>query len=140
MDFLKNSPKWTRQPKQVQISGDKVEIITERGTDLWARTYYGFQNDNAPVFQMQLILEMEDNGNPQIMALRRPKRSRRPIPPGHSMDGYVKWCYFEFGITPLEKLIIPQNHIQKSISRCFGNEFRCSIRPGSSSIAGRMEH
>lgn len=27
MDFLKNSPKWIRQPKQVQISEDKVVII-----------------------------------------------------------------------------------------------------------------
>ncbi len=53
MDFLKCSPKWTRQPKQVQISEDNVVIITERGTDLWARTYYGFQNDNAPVFQIE---------------------------------------------------------------------------------------
>ncbi len=42
MDFLKTSPKWTRQPNQVQISEDKVVITTERGTDLWARTYYGF--------------------------------------------------------------------------------------------------
>lgn len=50
MEFLKNNPKWIRQPKQVQISEDKVVILTERGTDLWARTYYGFQNDNAPVF------------------------------------------------------------------------------------------
>lgn len=53
MDFLKCSPKWTRQPKQVQVDEDKVVIITERGTDLWARTYYGFQNDNAPVFQIE---------------------------------------------------------------------------------------
>ena len=53
MDFLKNSPKWTRQPKEVQISEGKVVITTERGTDLWARTYYGFQNDNAPVFQIE---------------------------------------------------------------------------------------
>jgi len=51
MDFLKNSPKWTRQPKEVQISEGKVVITTERGTDLWARTYYGFQNDNAPILQ-----------------------------------------------------------------------------------------
>ena len=51
MEFLKNNPKWIRQPKQVQISEDKVVILTERGTDLWARTYYGFQNDNAPVLQ-----------------------------------------------------------------------------------------
>ena len=53
MKFLKNNPKWIRQPKQVQISQDKVVILTERGTDLWARTYYGFQNDNAPVFQVE---------------------------------------------------------------------------------------
>ena len=53
MEFLKNNPKWIRQPKQVQISEDKVIILTERGTDLWARTYYGFQNDNAPVFQVE---------------------------------------------------------------------------------------
>ena len=50
---MKNNPKWIRQPKQVQISEDKVVILTERGTDLWARTYYGFQNDNAPVFQVE---------------------------------------------------------------------------------------
>ena len=30
-------------------------IITERGTDLWARTYYGFQNDNAPLFQIETM-------------------------------------------------------------------------------------
>lgn len=53
MEFLKNNPKWIRQPKQVQISEDKVVILTERGTDLWARTYYGFQNDNAPVFKLK---------------------------------------------------------------------------------------
>ena len=53
MEFLNNNPKWIRQPKQVQISEDKVVILTERGTDLWARTYYGFQNDNAPVFQVE---------------------------------------------------------------------------------------
>ena len=53
MEFLKNNPKWIRQPKQVQISEDKVVILTESGSDLWARTYYGFQNDNAPVFQVE---------------------------------------------------------------------------------------
>lgn len=30
MEFLKNNPKWIRQPKQVQISEDKVVILTER--------------------------------------------------------------------------------------------------------------
>lgn len=53
MEFLKCGPKWTREPKQSFVDEDKVEIITERGTDLWARTYYGFQNDNAPVLQIE---------------------------------------------------------------------------------------
>lgn len=45
--------KWTRQPKSYHIDGDRVEIITAPHTDLWQRTYYHFQNDNAPVFQME---------------------------------------------------------------------------------------
>ena len=45
--------KWTRAPKQYTITEDKVEMITEPHTDLWQRTYYHFQNDNAPVLQMK---------------------------------------------------------------------------------------
>ena len=44
--------KWTREPKQYNISSDKVEIITDPYTDLWQRTYYHFRNDNAPVLQI----------------------------------------------------------------------------------------
>ncbi len=44
--------KWTRAPKQYEIKSDKIMIITEPNTDLWQRTYYGFQNDNAPVLQV----------------------------------------------------------------------------------------
>ena len=44
---------WIREPRQVVIEDDKIEIITEPFTDLWQRTYYGFQNDNAPVLQMK---------------------------------------------------------------------------------------
>lgn len=53
MEFLACDPKWTRKPKQVVMTEGKVEVITEPGTDLWARTYYGFQNDNAPVLQIE---------------------------------------------------------------------------------------
>ncbi len=53
MNFLECSPKWTRRPEKERIGADRVEIITESGTDLWARTYYGFQNDNAPVLQIE---------------------------------------------------------------------------------------
>lgn len=52
-DFLKNEPVWTREPGNAVIKDDGVEMITEAGTDLWQRTYYGFQNDNAPVLQVR---------------------------------------------------------------------------------------
>lgn len=44
---------WTRPPQSYTIGEDFVEIITDPHTDLWQRTYYHFQNDNAPVFQMK---------------------------------------------------------------------------------------
>ncbi len=45
--------KWTRAPKQYEVTEDRVEIITEPHTDLWQRTYYHFRNDNAPVLQLE---------------------------------------------------------------------------------------
>lgn len=50
-DFTKQDLFWIRQPKEARITKTGIEIITEPGTDLWQRTYYGFQNDNAPVLQ-----------------------------------------------------------------------------------------
>ena len=44
---------WTREPKDYAIGETEISVITEPGTDLWQRTYYGFQNDNAPVLQMR---------------------------------------------------------------------------------------
>ena len=44
---------WTREPESYAVKDGKVEIITKPHTDLWQRTYYHFQNDNAPVFQME---------------------------------------------------------------------------------------
>lgn len=48
-----NEFKWTREPKEYHVENDRVEIVTKPHTDLWQRTYYHFQNDNAPVFQME---------------------------------------------------------------------------------------
>ena len=45
--------KWTREPQDYKIENGRVEIISKPHTDLWRRTYYHFQNDNAPVFQME---------------------------------------------------------------------------------------
>ncbi len=50
--FKTSDLKWTREPQKYDISEDSISIVTEPGTDLWQRTYYGFQNDNAPVLQM----------------------------------------------------------------------------------------
>ena len=44
---------WTREPAQYHISEKQIEIITQPNTDLWQRTYYHFQNDTAPVLQME---------------------------------------------------------------------------------------
>ena len=53
MNFSTKELQWIREPKEYLIEEDKVSITTEPGTDLWQRTYYGFQNDNAPVLQMK---------------------------------------------------------------------------------------
>ena len=46
---LKNY-KWINKPKKFELTDDNLVIETEPGTDLWQRTHYGFQNDNAPGF------------------------------------------------------------------------------------------
>lgn len=53
MDFLKQPFYWTRKAKNVKIEKNKVEILIEPQTDLWQKTYYGFQNDTAPVLQVK---------------------------------------------------------------------------------------
>lgn len=49
---LKNL-KWIREPKEYTMKDGVIEIVTKPHTDLWQRTYYHFQNDNAPVLQME---------------------------------------------------------------------------------------
>ena len=48
-----NSLQWTREPKGYEVKDDTILITTAPKTDLWQRTYYHFQNDNAPVLQMK---------------------------------------------------------------------------------------
>ena len=47
-----DSLQWTREPAACEIKNDTIRITTAPKTDLWQRTYYHFQNDNAPVLQM----------------------------------------------------------------------------------------
>ena len=51
MDLTRFS--WTREPEGWALLEDGLEIVTLPRTDLWQRTYYHFQNDNGPVFQME---------------------------------------------------------------------------------------
>lgn len=53
MQFISNKLIWTREPKEYNITDKKIEIVTSPHTDLWQRTYYNFQNDNAPVLQIE---------------------------------------------------------------------------------------
>lgn len=52
MKFDVSDLKWLREPKNYIITENKIEMMTKPHTDLWQRTYYNFQNDNAPVLQM----------------------------------------------------------------------------------------
>ncbi len=49
-DSILNHFKWINQPEKFELKNDHLIIQTEPGTDLWQKTFYGFQNDNAPAF------------------------------------------------------------------------------------------
>ncbi len=53
MKFPVQNLAWLRKPESYLIEKDKIEIVTKPYTDLWQRTYYHFQNDNAPVLLME---------------------------------------------------------------------------------------
>ncbi len=42
--------RWLNQPQKFELGIDSLVIETSPNTDLWQRTFYGFQNDNAPAF------------------------------------------------------------------------------------------
>ncbi|MBK1813846.1 DUF1349 domain-containing protein [Clostridium sp. YIM B02505] len=44
---------WIRELQEKSVEQDKIVMLTEPGTDLWQRTYYGFRNDNAPALVME---------------------------------------------------------------------------------------
>ncbi len=50
--FDHNSAKWFCKPQNFSLSEEKIEIMTEPNTDLWQKTYYGFQNDNAHIMYL----------------------------------------------------------------------------------------
>ncbi|MGR5145996.1 DUF1349 domain-containing protein [Photobacterium alginatilyticum] len=48
---------WLNQPKQFLVDGGELTIVTEPETDFWQRSYYGFQNENAPA----LLASIDEN-------------------------------------------------------------------------------
>lgn len=48
MDF--SMFRWLNPPEVFEIKAESLRMVTEPKTDFWQRTYYGFQNDNAPAF------------------------------------------------------------------------------------------
>lgn len=53
MKFEKKNLFWIREADRSEVTDDRITICTQPKTDLWQRTYYGFQNDSAPVLQMK---------------------------------------------------------------------------------------
>ena len=53
MIFEKKNLFWIREADQRDVTDDRIIIYTQPKTDLQQRTYYGFQNDSAPVLQMK---------------------------------------------------------------------------------------
>jgi len=47
MKFKKENLFWIREPKCSEIQDNKIIIYTDPETDLWQRTYYGFQNEQC---------------------------------------------------------------------------------------------
>lgn len=45
-----NNYSWINQPKIFKESSNKLMIQTQKGTDMWQRTHYGFQRINAPMY------------------------------------------------------------------------------------------
>ncbi len=48
MKFNSSDLQWLHRAQRYSIADDRIEIETSPHTDLWQRTYYGFQHDNAP--------------------------------------------------------------------------------------------
>ncbi|MBQ8623320.1 MAG: DUF1349 domain-containing protein [Oscillospiraceae bacterium] len=51
--FVKENLFWIREPDNYEVTDEKITVVSKPCTDLWQRTYYGFQNDNAPCLQMK---------------------------------------------------------------------------------------
>lgn len=44
---------WLNEPQEKRVNASEIIIKTEADTDLWKRTYYGFERDDAPMLLMK---------------------------------------------------------------------------------------
>ncbi len=56
-NFELSKGEWLYKPERCSVDNEKMIIYTDPQTDFWQRSYYGFQNDNAPAF----LFETTDN-------------------------------------------------------------------------------
>ena len=52
--FINESLLYYNSP-DIKIKNDTVEFITKPNTDLWQKTCYNFQHDNAPFIQIKVL-------------------------------------------------------------------------------------
>ena len=60
LEFKKENLIWTREPKNYEIKEDEIRVTTEPGTDLWQRTYYGFQKNSENWLKASVEYENEE--------------------------------------------------------------------------------
>lgn len=48
MDLQRGS--WINPPSHSEVGTTSISLTTDSGTDFWQRTFYGFQNNNAPAY------------------------------------------------------------------------------------------
>ncbi len=48
LNFDTSKVRWLNEPNCKLVTNERIVLTTEPNTDFWQRTYYGFQNDNAP--------------------------------------------------------------------------------------------
>lgn len=48
---------WINPPSRCEVASTFISLTTDSGTDFWQRTFYGFQNNNAPAY----LLPIENN-------------------------------------------------------------------------------
>lgn len=47
MTLLRSDGVWLNEPKRWTAEDDRLQVVTDKGTDFWRETYYGFNRDSG---------------------------------------------------------------------------------------------